>query len=95
MGLPGRLLVRRREFLQRDGKSPRELEIVKHWYQWLLWGRFAYNPDYSNERIIALLSARYPEVDGAQLLDAFVLGLVAAAQARAAEKDRATTGGTR
>jgi hypothetical protein len=37
----------------------------------MLWGRFAYNPDYSNERIIAMLNARYPEVDGAKLLDAW------------------------
>jgi hypothetical protein len=60
-----------REFTQRDPESPRQLETQKHWFQWMLWGRMAYDPDYSNERIIALLSARYPEVDGAKLFDAW------------------------
>jgi hypothetical protein len=60
-----------REFTQRNTGSPRELEVRKHWLQWMLWGRMAYNPDYSNARISALLSARYPEADGARLLDAW------------------------
>ncbi|TWU31139.1 beta-N-acetylhexosaminidase family protein [Novipirellula artificiosorum] len=60
-----------REFTQLDHESPRQLEVQKHWLQWMLWGRMAYNPDYSNDRIIALLNARYPEVDGAALLDAW------------------------
>ncbi|MEX0324318.1 MAG: carbohydrate-binding family 6 protein [Puniceicoccaceae bacterium] len=60
-----------REFTQRDHESPRQLEVNKHWMQYMLWGRFAYNPDYSNERIIAMLNARYPEVDGAKMLDAW------------------------
>lgn len=60
-----------REFTQLDHESPRQLEVQKHWFQWMLWGRMAYNPDYSNERIIAMLSERYPEVDGARLLDAW------------------------
>lgn len=60
-----------REFTQRDPESPRQIEVVKHWLQYMLWGRFAYNPDYSNERIKALLSERYPEVDGDQLFDAW------------------------
>ncbi|NJL31794.1 MAG: hypothetical protein HC898_09275 [Phycisphaerales bacterium] len=41
-----------REFTQLDPESPRQLEIQKHWLEWMLWGRFAYDPDYSNERII-------------------------------------------
>ena len=60
-----------REFTQRDAESPRQLEVCKHWLQWMLWGRMAFNPDYSNERIVAMLSARYPEADGAKLLDAW------------------------
>jgi hypothetical protein len=60
-----------REFTQLNAESPRQLEIEKHWLQWMLWGRFAYDPDYSNERISALLSARYPEVDSVKLLDAW------------------------
>ncbi len=60
-----------REFTQLDPESPRQLEVQKHWMQYMLWGRLAYNPDYSNERIIAKLDAKYPEVDGAKLLDAW------------------------
>ena len=40
-----------REFLQRGADPPRQLEIDKHWYQWMLWGRFAYDPDLDNERL--------------------------------------------
>ncbi len=60
-----------REFTQLDPETPRQLEVQKHWLQYMLWGRFAYNPDYSNERIKALLSERYPEVDGCKLFDAW------------------------
>ena len=63
--------INAREFTQLDQESPRQLEVQKHWLQWMLWGRFAYNPDYSNERIVALLNARYPEVDGVKFLDAW------------------------
>ena len=63
--------VNGREFTQHDPESPRQLEIKKHWLQWMLWGRLTYDPDYSNERIIRLLGARYPEVDGGRLLDAW------------------------
>lgn len=60
-----------REFTQRDHETPRQLEVQKHWLQYMLWGRFAYNPDYSNERIKALLDERYTEVDGDMLFDAW------------------------
>lgn len=60
-----------REFTQLDPGTPRQIEVVKHWLQYMLWGRLAYDPDYSNERIKALLSERYPEVDGDQLFDAW------------------------
>ena len=41
-----------REFLSRKPKKPREIEIVKHWYHWMLWGRLGYNPDLSNDRLV-------------------------------------------
>ncbi|HYW78528.1 MAG TPA: hypothetical protein VE890_03090 [Thermoguttaceae bacterium] len=47
-----------REFLQRNAES-RRLEIDKHWYQWLLWGRFAYNPTLDNERLKAIVADRF------------------------------------
>ncbi|MEO0453843.1 MAG: carbohydrate-binding family 6 protein [Verrucomicrobiota bacterium] len=60
-----------RDFTELDPEQPRQLEVEKHWLHWMLWGRMAYDPDYSNERIAALLDARYPEVDGEKLLEAW------------------------
>jgi len=51
--------------------APRELEIVKHWYQWLLWGRMGYDPSLSNERLVAILADRFPETDARQLFEAW------------------------
>lgn len=48
-----------REFLHRDGDGQGELELVKHEYQWMLWGRLGYDPSLSEERIIAWLSQRF------------------------------------
>jgi len=60
-----------RDFVCKSGPNQGELEIKRHWMQWLLWGRFAYNPELSNERLAGILQARFPEVDGAQLLEAW------------------------
>ncbi|HKI87853.1 MAG TPA: hypothetical protein VKA38_02425, partial [Draconibacterium sp.] len=27
-----------REFLMKDAEEPRQLEVVKHWYHWMMWG---------------------------------------------------------
>ena len=48
-----------REFLEREAGQSRPLEIEKHWLQWLLWGRFAYDPDVGNDRIAAILAERF------------------------------------
>jgi hypothetical protein len=48
-----------REFLQRHVDLPRELEIKKHWYQWMLWGRFAYNPELDHDRLKAIIADRF------------------------------------
>ncbi len=61
--------VNGREFTQLNPESPRQLEVEKHWLQFMLWGRFGYDPDYSNNRIEAMLSTRFPEVNGKKLLD--------------------------
>ena len=58
-----------REFLNKYPGQKRQIEIAKHWYQWMLWGRLGYNPDMSNDRLIAKLESRYPQVNGRQLFD--------------------------
>lgn len=60
-----------REFLMKEPESPRQLEIVKHWYHWMMWGRLGYNPELDNKRFIAILQNRFPEVDGTALFKAW------------------------
>lgn len=60
-----------REFTMKEAKSPRQIEIAKHWYHWMLWGRLGYDPDLSNERIIEILQARFPGADGRNLFTAW------------------------
>lgn len=60
-----------REFTTKNPEGPREIELTKHWYHWMLWGRFAYDPDMSNERIIGILQTRFPETDAQKLFTAW------------------------
>ncbi|MBN1348902.1 carbohydrate-binding family 6 protein [candidate division KSB1 bacterium] len=60
-----------REFLSTEPESPRQLEIAKHWYHWLIWGRLGYNPDLSDERFIKILRNRYPQVCEIALFNAW------------------------
>ena len=52
-----------REFLSRDPETPRQLEVEKHWYHWMLWGRLGYDPQLGNERFIQILQARFPQIE--------------------------------
>lgn len=60
-----------REFLSLTPESPRELELSKHWYQWLLWGRLGYSPELSNERLAAIIENHFPEVPVKDLFSAW------------------------
>jgi hypothetical protein len=60
-----------REFLSLDPETPRQVEVAKHWYHWMLWGRLGYDPNLSNERFIAILDAHFPEVEGELLFKAW------------------------
>ncbi len=60
-----------REFLSKEPETPRQIEIVKHWYHWMIWGRFGYNPNLSNERLIQILQDRYPNVPATDLFAAW------------------------
>jgi hypothetical protein len=50
---------------------PRQLEMDKLWYHWMLWGRLGYNPEFSNDRFIQILSTHFPEVPGRDLFTAW------------------------
>jgi len=60
-----------REFLSRDPENPRQIEIVKHWYNWMLWGRLGYDPGLGNERFVQILQEKFPEADAAKLFTAW------------------------
>jgi hypothetical protein len=60
-----------REFLSKEPETPRQIEIDKHWYHWMIWGRLGYDPTLSNERFTKILQQRYPLVPGADLFEAW------------------------
>jgi hypothetical protein len=60
-----------REFISCHPQNPRELEIDKHWYNFLLWGRLGYDPDLPTERLKGLLELKYPGVDADALYEAW------------------------
>ncbi len=62
-----------REFTMKDAESPRQIEIVKHWYHWMMWGRLGYNPEISDERFTQILQNHFPETDAVQLFNAWQL----------------------
>ena len=60
-----------REFMSTEPEMPRQIEIVKHWYHWMIWGRLGYNPELSNERFIDVIQQRYPDISGRDLFTAW------------------------
>lgn len=60
-----------REFTMKVPQNPRQIEIVKHWYHWMMWGRLGYNPEMTDERFAQILHSHFPEVDGAKLFTAW------------------------
>lgn len=60
-----------REFLSREPENPRQLEVEKHWYHWMIWGRLGYNPELANERFMEILQKRFPEVNSKDLIIAW------------------------
>lgn len=60
-----------REFTMKEPEEPRQIEIVKHWYHWMLWGRLGYNPKITNKRFVQILQNKFPESDAGQLFTAW------------------------
>lgn len=58
-----------REFLSKTPETPRQIEIAKHWFQWMLWGRLGYNPEMGNDRFSQIIENRFPGTDGTKLLE--------------------------
>lgn len=60
-----------REFLSKNVEGKRELELAKHWYHWMMWGRLGYNPEMDNERFQQILASRFPQTDSEKLFNAW------------------------
>lgn len=58
-----------REFISRSPETPRELEISKHWYAFMLWGRLGYDPSLDRQFFLNRLALRFPDVDVVQLYE--------------------------
>jgi len=60
-----------REFLSIEPETLRQIEILKHWYHWMIWGRLGYDPTLSNERFVKIIQDRYPTISGKALFTAW------------------------
>ncbi len=56
-----------REFLSKEPENPRQLEVEKHWYHWMIWGRLGYDPEVPDDRFMEILQQRYPEANSKDL----------------------------
>lgn len=60
-----------REFLSTEPETPRQLDMAKHWYHWMLWGRLGYDPSVTNDRFVQILGAHFPQVQAKDLFTAW------------------------
>ncbi len=60
-----------REFTSKNVEEPRQLEIKKHWYHWLIWGRLSYNPEIDDQRFSAILQTHFPNINTNTLFEAW------------------------
>jgi hypothetical protein len=56
-----------REFVSKDTKVAGQLEIEKHWYNFMLWGRLGYDNTLSRDFFIKKLQNRFPNLDATLL----------------------------
>jgi hypothetical protein len=60
-----------REFTSLEPETPRQLEIEKHWYKFMLWGRLGYDLELQRDFFEKVLSLRFPEAEATSLYDAW------------------------
>jgi len=60
-----------REFISTDPDTPRQLEIRKHWYRFMLWGRLGYDPTLGRAYFEKRIAHRLPQAPAAFLYDAW------------------------
>jgi hypothetical protein len=60
-----------RDFLSKNISGKGQLEIVKHWYKWMCWGRLGYNPNMGNDRFVDFIQSRFPSVNAKEMFNAW------------------------
>jgi len=60
-----------REFASTEPDSPRQLEIRKHWYIFMLWGRLGYDLSLDRGFFLKTLAAKFPEAPAGDLYEAW------------------------
>lgn len=60
-----------RDFLTKNKTEKNELEVTKHWYQWMCWGRLGFNPNMTNDNFVAILQSKFPNVNATAMFDAW------------------------
>lgn len=59
------------EFASREPDQPPKLEIEKHWYDFMLWGRLGYDPTLDRNFFVRVIGQRFPEAPPEKLYDAW------------------------
>ena len=60
-----------REHTSTEPEKPRQLEIRKHWYNFMLWGRLGYDPKLDRAFFEKVLASRLPQAKPGDLYDAW------------------------
>jgi len=60
-----------REFTSLEPDAPRALEIKKHWYKFMLWGRLGYDLNLELDFFVKMLAWRFPEAKDTPLYEAW------------------------
>ena len=60
-----------REFISRDPELSGQLEIDKHWYRFMLWGRLGYDLTLTRDYFEQRITQRFPKTDAALVYDAW------------------------
>lgn len=60
-----------RDFLTKNIVGNGELELEKHWYKWMCWGRLGYNPNMGNDRFVDIIQSRFPTVNASEMFTAW------------------------
>jgi len=62
-----------RESISKNSELSGELEVTKHWYREMLWGRLAFDPSLGKTFFVNTLKNKYPEVDAETLYSTWQL----------------------